>query len=463
MLVVRGAREHNLRNVSIELPRDSHRLHGAVGSGKSSLAFDTIYAEGQRRYVESLSAYARQFLGPDGQARRRLHRRAVAGHLDRPEVGLAQPTVDRRHDHRDLRLPPAAVRAHRHAALPELRHASQRQTPQQIVDRSSSCPTARGSGAGADRAGRKGEYEGCSTTWPSRASCAPASTARSSTSPSGEGQARPLRAAHHRGRGRPAGEARRHQAPPHRLVETALQAGRGRGRGRDRARRTGDERANDESLTFSQHLACPKCGIRFDELAPRNFSFNSPYGACATCDGLGTRVEVDPELVVPNADLSLDEGAIAPWAGGRGEYFSRRARSRSPRLRLHESTRRGRSSRRRTEDLLYGIGHQAGARAVPQPLRAQHTSTRTTRVSSRTSSAGTARPSPMTCASRSRATCARCRAPTCGGARSSPSRWRSRSAGATSSSSCDLSIGKAAEVLEALELSERDRMIAEQV
>ena len=87
-------------------------------------------------------------------------------------------------------------------------------------------------------------------------------------------------------------------------------------------RRRGDE-SDAEILTFSQHLACPKCGTSFDELAPRNFSFNSPYGACETCDGLGTTFEVDPELVVPNPDLSLNEGAIAPWASQRTQYFTR--------------------------------------------------------------------------------------------------------------------------------------------
>src|SRR5207237_1643856 len=93
------------------------------------------------------------------------------------------------------------------------------------------------------------------------------------------------------------------------------------------ARSSGDDGGSDEegpeTLTFSQHLACPNDGTSFEELAPRSFSFNSPYGACPHCDGLGTRYEVDPELVVPNPDLTLGEGAIAPWAGARGEYFHR--------------------------------------------------------------------------------------------------------------------------------------------
>src|SRR5262249_48928329 len=84
-----------------------------------------------------------------------------------------------------------------------------------------------------------------------------------------------------------------------------------------------DESEESEILTFSEHLACSHCGLSFEELAPRNFSFNSPYGACEECDGLGTRFHVDPELVIADDDLSIDEGAIAPWSGFRGEYFKR--------------------------------------------------------------------------------------------------------------------------------------------
>ncbi len=117
-IVIKGAREHNLKNVDLTLPRNRLIVvTGLSGSGKSSLAFDTIYAEGQRRYVESLSSYARQFLGSDGEARRRLHRGAFAGDLDRSEVDLAQSALDGRHGHRDLRLPAPAFRAHRQAAL----------------------------------------------------------------------------------------------------------------------------------------------------------------------------------------------------------------------------------------------------------------------------------------------------------------------------------------------------------
>ena len=135
-LVVRGAREHNLKDVSLDLPRDAMIVFtGLSGSGKSSLAFDTIFAEGQRRYVESLSAYARQFLGQMDKPDVDFIDGLSPGRVDRPEVGQPQPAVHRGHGHRGLRLPAAAVRPGRQAALPGLRRPIARQTPQQIVDR----------------------------------------------------------------------------------------------------------------------------------------------------------------------------------------------------------------------------------------------------------------------------------------------------------------------------------------
>ena len=120
-LIIRGAREHNLRDVSLDLPRDAMIVFtGLSGSGKSSLAFDTIFAEGQRRYVESLSSYARQFLGQMDKPDVDFIEGLQPGRLDRPEVDLAQPALDRRHDHRGLRLPAAALRPRRRAALPHL-------------------------------------------------------------------------------------------------------------------------------------------------------------------------------------------------------------------------------------------------------------------------------------------------------------------------------------------------------
>src|SRR5438105_559351 len=218
MLVIRGAREHNLKNLDLELPRDKLIVFtGLSGSGKSSLAFDTIYAEGQRRYVESLSAYARQFLGQ----------------MDKPDVdfieGLSPAiSIDQKSASKNPRSTVGTI-------------------TEVVVDRLVSR----------------------------------------------DGIARRLTDS----------------------LETALKLADGVAE-IELVPREGEE-IEGERLTFSQHLACPKCGLSFEELAPRNFSFNSPYGACEHCAGLGTRYEVDPELVVNDTDLSIDEGAVAPWAGSK--------------------------------------------------------------------------------------------------------------------------------------------------
>jgi excinuclease ABC subunit A len=339
MLVVRGAREHNLRNVSLDLPRDKLIVFtGLSGSGKSSLAFDTIYAEGQRRYVESLSSYARQFLGqmdkPDvdfieGLSPAISIDQKSASRNPRSTVG----TITEIYDY--LRLLYARVGI---AHCPFDGTVVQRQTPQQIVDRILEMPDGtRFQVLAPVVRGRKGEYESLLEEL------------------AGQGYAR----------ARIDGEVHELSDPPKlaryenhtievvvdRLVrrdgierrltdslETALTLAEGvaeiqlvpratkrsgGAKGSDGTKGADDAEPEEEILTFSQHLACPTCGRSYDELAPRNFSFNSPYGACPHCDGLGTRFEVDPELVVPDPDLSLDEGAVAPWAGARGEYFGR--------------------------------------------------------------------------------------------------------------------------------------------
>jgi excinuclease ABC subunit A len=332
MLVVRGAREHNLRNVSLDLPRDKLIVFtGLSGSGKSSLAFDTIYAEGQRRYVESLSSYARQFLGqmdkPDvdfieGLSPAISIDQKSASRNPRSTVG----TITEIYDY--LRLLYARIGI---AHCPFDGTIVQRQTPQQIVDRILDLPDGtRFQVLAPVVRGRKGEYESLLEEL------------------AGQGYAR----------ARIDGEVYELSDPPKlaryenhtievvvdRLVrregierrltdslETALGLAEGvaeiqlvpRSSKDGGAKGDGAEEVEEEVLTFSQHLACPTCGRSYDELAPRNFSFNSPYGACPHCDGLGTRFEVDPELVVPDPDLSLDEGAVAPWAGARGEYFGR--------------------------------------------------------------------------------------------------------------------------------------------
>ncbi|MDA8292133.1 MAG: excinuclease ABC subunit UvrA [Actinomycetota bacterium] len=318
-IVIRGAREHNLKNVSIELPRDRLIVFtGLSGSGKSSLAFDTIYAEGQRRYVESLSSYARQFLGqmdkPDvdfieGLSPAISIDQKSASRNPRSTVG----TVTEVYDY--LRLLYARVGV---PHCPSCGRQVSRQSPQQIVDRVMEladgtrfhvlAPVVRG---------RKGEYD----------------SLLDDLARQGFARVRVDGQVHELSNRSEVSLARYEQHSIEVVVDRLV-------------RRDGIERRLTDSIetalrlaegvasiqmldddgevvTFSQHLACAHCGLSLDELEPRSFSFNSPYGACPACAGLGTRFEVDPELVVPNDDLSLSHGAIAPWAGARTEYFSR--------------------------------------------------------------------------------------------------------------------------------------------
>lgn len=327
-ITVRGAREHNLKNVDVDLPRDSLVvLTGLSGSGKSSLAFDTIYAEGQRRYVESLSAYARQFLGqmekPDVDLIEGLSPaisidQKSASRNPRSTVG----TITEIYDY--LRLLYARIG---HPHCPTCGRSIARQTPQQIVDRIMKldagtkfqvlAPVVRG---------RKGQYDSLIKDLISQGF--------TRAFVDGEifelSEIDPLSLARY--------EQHTIKVIVDRLVlkasikrrltdslETAL--GLANGIVEIDIVKGEDEKANVEDdssiLTFSEHLACNHCGTSFEELAPRNFSFNSPYGACTYCDGLGTSFEVDPELVIPDEDLSLEEGAVAPWGGFKGEYFTK--------------------------------------------------------------------------------------------------------------------------------------------
>ncbi|MFM8946378.1 MAG: excinuclease ABC subunit UvrA [Actinomycetota bacterium] len=322
-LVVQGAREHNLKNLSVDLPRDKMIVFtGLSGSGKSSLAFDTIYAEGQRRYVESLSAYARQFLGQ----------------MDKPDVDLIEGlspaiSIDQKSASRNprstvgtitevydyLRLLYARIGV-QHCPKDGTRLA--RQTPQQIVDRILTLPEGtRFQVLAPVVRGRKGEYD----------------TLLGDLAGQGFVRARVdgevVDIAEFLKSGQKLARYEQHtiEIVVDRLVrkggierrltdslETALRLAEGVAE----VELVGD-RSDEDSLTFSQHLACPKCGTSFEEPAPRNFSFNSPYGACETCDGLGTTFEVDPELVIPDGDLALSEGAIAPWRSAHTGFFQR--------------------------------------------------------------------------------------------------------------------------------------------
>ncbi len=319
-IVIRGAREHNLRNLSLELPRDSLIVFtGLSGSGKSSLAFDTIYAEGQRRYVESLSAYARQFLGqpekPDvdfieGLSPAISIDQKSASRNPRSTVG----TVTEIYDYLRLLFARAGV-----AHCPDDGTLITRQTPQQIVDRIMDLPEgSRFEVLAPVVRGRKGTYE----------------TLLTDLATQGFARARVDGVVHDLTDKIDLARYEMHtiEVVVDRLVrkkgverrltdslETALRLADGIAEVQ-LVPKDGEELAFDR-LTFSQHQACLTCGKSYEPLAPRNFSFNSPYGACPACDGLGTRFEVDPELVVPNPDLSVADGALAPWASGHAKYF----------------------------------------------------------------------------------------------------------------------------------------------
>ena len=321
-IVIKGAREHNLKDVSLTLPREKLIVFtGLSGSGKSSLAFDTIYAEGQRRYVESLSAYARQFLGqmdkPDvdfieGLSPAISIDQKSASRNPRSTVG----TITEVYDY--LRLLYARVgRPH----CPTCGRAVARQTPQQIVDRVLDLPEGtRFLVLAPVVRGRKGEYTALLDD------LAAQGFARVRL----DGEMVELSE-------RSAVELARYEQHTievvvdrlilrsgirQRLTESMEQA-LGLAQGTAEIQVVDADGADvDEPLTFSEHLACTTCGTSFEEPVPRSFSFNSPFGACPSCAGLGTRFEVDPELVVPDATLSLDDGAIAPWAGARSKYFS---------------------------------------------------------------------------------------------------------------------------------------------
>jgi excinuclease ABC subunit A len=319
-LVIRGAREHNLKNVSLDLPRNALVVFtGLSGSGKSSLAFDTIYAEGQRRYVESLSAYARQFLGlmekPDVDFIEGL---SPAISIDQKSTSKnprsTVGTITEIYDY--LRLLYARIgQPH----CPKCGRPISRQTPDQIVDQILALPPGtRHQVLAPVVRGRKGEYEALLRSLSAKG------FARARVDGEVRDLSEPIRLAKtykHNievvvdrlvAKGPDADERSRRRLAD--SVETAVALAEGLV--------LVDLVDEHRELQFSTHLACPDDGLSFDELAPRNFSFNAPYGACPDCTGLGVKQEVDPELVVPDPSLSLADGAIAPWRGN-SEYFDR--------------------------------------------------------------------------------------------------------------------------------------------
>jgi excinuclease ABC subunit A len=330
-ITVRGAREHNLKNIDVEIPRDRLVvLTGLSGSGKSSLAFDTIFAEGQRRYVESLSAYARQFLGqmekPD------------VDHIDglSPAISIDQKgtsrnprstvgTVTEIYDY--LRLLFARIgRPH----CPQCGRPIAQQSVQQMASQILSLPDGtRLMILAPVIRDRKGEHQGVFDEI----------RRQGFVRVRVDGEVREVdekieleRNKKHTievvvdriaVRHEPDVAIEEHQDRVRIIdsLEVALRIANGIAIGQILVP-SGAEGIDGGELLFSENFACPFCGISFGEIEPRNFSFNSPHGACPECTGLGTKMEFDPEMIVPNRNLSIAQGAIVPWLRNSGEGYA---------------------------------------------------------------------------------------------------------------------------------------------
>ncbi|MCH6470499.1 excinuclease ABC subunit UvrA [Sinomonas terrae] len=462
-LVVKGAREHNLRNIDLDLPRDAMIVFtGLSGSGKSSLAFDTIFAEGQRRYVESLSAYARQFLGqvdkPDVDFIEGL---SPAVSIDQKSTSKnprsTVGTITEIYDY--MRLLWARVgRPH----CPICHEPVTRQTPQQIVDQLLDlsdgtrfqvlAPVVRG---------RKGEFVDLFKDLAAKG------YARARV----DGELVQLAEAPK------LGKQFKHtiEVVVDRLVvkegirqrladsvETAL----GLAEGRVLADFVDLAPDDDHRIrAFSEHLACPnEHPLAIDEIEPRSFSFNNPFGACPACTGIGTKLEVDEDLVVPDPELSLSEGAIAPWSLGQAtqEYWTRLLEGLSDELGFSMSTPWHSLPRYARDAVLYGKDHKVvvqyrnrfgrerkystGFEGAVSYIQRKHVETESD--SARDRYAEYMREIPC---------------PECGGARLNPASLSVLVGGKSIAAVCALPLREASEFLGGLELSNRERQIAHQV
>ncbi|WP_433057911.1 excinuclease ABC subunit UvrA [Dactylosporangium sp. CS-033363] len=461
-LIIRGAREHNLRDVSLDLPRDAMIVFtGLSGSGKSSLAFDTIFAEGQRRYVESLSSYARQFLGQ----------------MDKPDVdfieGLSPAvSIDQKSTSRNPRSTVGTItEVYDYLRLlyarvgephcPVCGEAITKQTPQQIVDRVLAmdegtrfqvlAPVVRG---------RKGEYVDLFAELQSK----------------GYARARVDGVVH------PLTEPPKLKKQEKHTIEVVVD--------RLAVKRSAKQRLTDSVETalklaagivilefvdlpeddehrerlFSEHLACPnEHPLSIEDLEPRSFSFNAPYGACPDCTGIGTKKEVDPELIIPDPDRTLRDGAIAPWATGHTlDYFLRLLEALGDEEGFNLDTPWQGISSRGQKAILHGSEDQVhvryrnkygrersyytGFEGVVQWIERRHADTDSDW--SRDKYEGYMRDVPCG---------------TCGGTRLKPEILAVTIAGRSIADVCNLSVGDAAELLGAMELTDRQKMIAERV
>jgi excinuclease ABC subunit A len=462
-IVIRGAREHNLKNINLQIPRDKLVvLTGLSGSGKSSLAFDTIYAEGQRRYVESLSAYARQFLGQ----------------MDKPDVDVIEGlspaiSIDQKSASRNPRSTVGTItEVYDYLRLLYARIGVQhcvkdgarltKQTPEQIVDQIMElkegtrfqvlAPVVRG---------RKGEYDSLLSDLQGQG------FARARV----DGQVIDISA--HLATGKKLARYEQHTIDViiDRLVlkpgiarrltdsmETALRLANGiasvevMGKGDDVA----------DVLNFSQQLVCPKCSTSYEELAPRNFSFNTPYGACDKCLGLGTTYEVDPELVIPDVSLSISEGALAPWRSAHTMYFTRMLEAVAEEEGIDTDRAWSKLTSRQQKIILHGLGdnvivkyrnrygrvreYSTAFEGVIPWLKRRHEAAESDHQREQYESYMRERP----CSS-------------CKGARLRPASLAVKVNDLSIAEVCDKSIGESASFLAGLRLTKREKIIAERI
>ncbi|WP_018212120.1 excinuclease ABC subunit UvrA [Desulfitobacterium hafniense] len=344
---VRGARAHNLKNINVDIPRDQLVVvTGLSGSGKSSLAFDTIYAEGQRRYVESLSAYARMFLGQ----------------MDKPDVdyieGLSPAiSIDQKTTNRNprstvgtvtevydyLRLLYARVG---HPHCPQCGREISQQTVQQMVDQIMVYPERTKLQILAPLVkGKKGEHvkvlEDARKAGYVRVRVDGENRDLSEEIKLVKNKKHSIEVVVDRIALKPDSAVRLADS-----LETALKLGEGN---------VLVDIIDNTEILFSENFACPDCGIALEEISPRLFSFNSPYGACPDCTGLGANLEVDIDLIIPNKNLSLGEGAIVPWAKSQSSYYPAMMAAVSEALGFTMDTPLAELSEEQWKGLLYGI------------------------------------------------------------------------------------------------------------
>jgi excinuclease ABC subunit A len=350
MIRIRGAREHNLKNLSLDIPRNALVvLTGVSGSGKSSLAFDTLYAEGQRRYVESLSAYARQFLGqmekPDVDQIEGLSpaisiEQRTAGQNPRSTVA----TVTEIYDYLRLLFARVGVQHCLNCGRPIRGQTVQEMVDQILVTHAGDrvqilAPVIRG---------RKGEYRKelaqyrklgfvrarVDGVWHELEEEIPLDKKRKHT----------IEILVDRLAAEPARRSRIHES-----METAAKLAAGL---------VLLIPSKGEEAVLSSTAACPVCGVSYEPPEPRSFSFNSPYGACKTCDGLGTTFEIDPDLVVPDRRKSLREGAVVVWGDAEGTWIKGVIQAFAKRMKISMDTPFAKLPAVAQQALLYGLGDE---------------------------------------------------------------------------------------------------------